>query len=106
VALRENAASAPQKENAILSHNVYFSLKDNSPAARKKLIAVCKKYLTGHEGEVFFAAGALAETLKRDFNDLAFDVALHIVFRDMAAHEEFQNAPRRRQFVDENQDNW
>ena len=45
--------SQEAKGGPMLSHDVYFSLKDNSPDAKKKLVAACKKYLKGHEGEVF-----------------------------------------------------
>lgn len=99
-------SQAQPKGSTMLSHDVYFSLKDNSPAAKKKLVDACKKYLSGHEGEVFFAAGTLAESLKRDVNDLQFDVALHIVFKDIAAHDKYQDAKRHQQFIDENKDNW
>src|SRR5947209_2664694 len=75
-----SASNVKEKESTLLSHDVYFSLKDNSPEAKKKLVAACKKHLSGHEGEVFFAAGALAESLKREVNDRDFDVALHIAF--------------------------
>ena len=101
-----NASSAQPKDGGMLSHDVYFSLKDNSPEAKKKLVAACKKYLSGHEGEVFFAAGTLAEALKREVNDLQFDVALHIVFKDTASQEKYQTAKRHQQFIDENKDNW
>lgn len=101
-----NAANAQKKEGKMLSHDVYFSLKDNSPEARAKLVAACKKYLTGHEGEVFFAAGVLAEDLKREVNDTSFDVALHIVFKDLASHDKYQVAKRHDQFIAENKDNW
>ena len=90
----------------MLSHDVYFQLKDNSADGKKKLVAACKKYLTGHEGEVFFGAGVLAEDLKRDVNDLNFDVALHIVFKDMAAHDKYQVHERHEKFINENKDNW
>jgi hypothetical protein len=101
-----NSSNAQQKEGTLLSHDVYFSLKDNSPEAKKKLVAACKKYLSGHQGEVFFAAGTLAESLKREVNDLQFDVALHLVFKDMASHDKYQEAKRHQQFIDENKDNW
>lgn len=87
-------------------HDVYFSLKDNSPPARKKLVAACKKYLAKHPGTVFFAAGTLAEELKREVNDRDFDVGLHIVFKNKAAHDKYQEAPLHKQFIDENKDNW
>ena len=43
-----------------LSHDVFFSLKDNSEAARGKLTAACQKYLSGHDGTVFFSVGYLS----------------------------------------------
>ncbi len=101
-----NSSQAQSKEGKMLSHDVYFTLKDNSPEAKKKLVAACKKYLTGHDGEIFFTAGVLAEALKRDVNDLKFDVALHIVFKDMESQEKYQKAPRHDQFIAENKDNW
>jgi hypothetical protein len=104
--LGAGSSQAQQKDGLILSHDVYFSLKDASPDAKKKLVAACKKYLSGHEGEVFFAAGTLAESLKRDVNDLQFDVALHIVFKDMPSYDKYAVAKRHQQFIDENKDNW
>ena len=97
---------AGDKKGALISHDVYFSLKDNSPAAQKKLVAACKKYLSKHAGEVFFATGTRAKEFDRPVNDQDFDVALHIVFRDKAAHDQYQDAPRHKQFIDENKDNW
>jgi hypothetical protein len=102
--LRETDAGGAKR--AMLSHDVYFSLKDNSAEAKKKLVAACQKYLSKHAGTVFFAAGTLAQDLKRPVNDLDFDVALHIVFKDKAAHDQYQDAPRHNQFIDENKDNW
>jgi len=90
----------------MLAHNVYFALKDNSAAARKKLLDACTKYLTPHPGIVFFACGTLVEELNRPVNDRNFDVALHIVFTDRAAHDRYQDAPLHHQFVAENKDNW
>src|SRR5262249_6282175 len=87
-------------------HGVYFTLKDNSPQAKEKLVAACKKYLTKHPGEVFFSAGTRVEELKRPVNDLEFDVALLIVFEDKRAHDQYQEASRHKQFIEENQDNW
>jgi hypothetical protein len=90
----------------MLVHNVFFTLKDNSPKAKEKLVEACKKYLTKHPGAVYFAAGPLAEDFKRDLNDRDFDVALTIVFEDRKAHDLYQDAARHKQFIEENKDNW
>ena len=97
---------AADEEDPLLAHNVYFSLKDNAPSAKKKLVDACKKYLSRHEGTVFFAAGTLAEELNREVNDRDFDVALHLVFKNKAAHDKYQDAERHKKFIEENRDNW
>ena len=97
---------ADTKGGAVLSHDVYFTLKDKAPEAKKKLVDACKKYLTRHAGEVFFAAGTLAEDFTREVNDRDFDVALHIVFKDKASHDTYQDSGRHKQFIEENRDNW
>lgn len=94
------------KKGQMLAHMVYFSLKDPTPANKQKLVAACKKYLSKHPGEVFFAAGTLCEELKRPVNDLDFDVALHIVFADKKAQDVYQDAPRHLEFINENKDSW
>ena len=99
-------SEAADEGGAMLSHDVYFALKDTSPEAKKKLVAACKKYLSKHPGEVFFAAGTLAEDLNRPVNDRDFDVALHIVFKDKESHDKYQDAERHKQFIEENKDNW
>lgn len=90
----------------MLSHDVYFTLKDKSEAARSRLVAACEKYLKGHPGEVFFAAGRLAPDLAREVNDREFDVALHIVFRSKADHDRYQSHERHKKFIEENQAGW
>jgi hypothetical protein len=89
-----------------LGHMVYFTLKDRSPAAIDKMVAACQKYLMGHPGSVFFAAGKLVPDLTRPVNQTDFDVALHVVFDSREAHDAYQVAPRHQQFIDENKPNW
>jgi hypothetical protein len=100
----EKGKAAPK--GPMIVHNVYFTLKDNSAAAKKKLVESCKKYLTKHTGEIHFAAGTLAEELNRPVNDRDFDVSLHIVFQDKAAHDAYEVAKRHKEFIAENKDNW
>jgi hypothetical protein len=90
----------------MLAHNVYFTLNDNSASAKEKLVAACQKYLTGHPGTVFFAAGTLAAELDRPVNDREFDVALQVVFDSKEAHDQYQQAERHLAFVAENKPNW
>lgn len=90
----------------MVAHNVYFTLKDRSDAAKTKLVQACRTYLKGHPGEVFFAAGVLAEDLKRDVNVRDFDVSLHLVFKTKEDQDRYQTAPKHLKFIEENRDNW
>jgi hypothetical protein len=90
----------------MLSHSVYFTLNDNSPAAIQRLVTACKTCLSDHPGTVFFTAGTLADEFQRPVNDREFDVALHVVFTDRAAHDAYQQAPRHLKFIEENKANW
>jgi hypothetical protein len=89
----------------MLAHSVYFSLSDNTPAAKKQLVAACKEHLSGHPGTVFFAAGTLAEDIEWPISDRDFDVVLQLVFQDKAAHDRYQDSPRHAQFLEENANN-
>ena len=89
-----------------LAHDVYFTLNDNSDAAKARLVDACKKYLKDHDGVAYFSAGAIAEEFKRDVNDREWDVALHLVFKNKAAHDKYQDAKSHLQFIEENRENW
>lgn len=101
----DTSNAAPGKE-PMIGHMVYFQLNDNSPANVAKLVAACDKYLKGHPGEVFYAAGSLAKEFNRPVNDRDWDVALHIVFKSKADHDKYAIAPRHIQFIDENKAGW
>lgn len=98
-------APARAQERA-LAHDVYFTLNDASPEAQKKLVDACRKYLTGHAGTVFFAAGTRATELSREVNDQGYHVSLHVYFKDMASHDAYQEDPRHKQFIEEMKANW
>jgi hypothetical protein len=100
------AVTASQAADRQLSHAVYFKLKEPSPAAREALVAGCKKFLSGHEGTVYFAVGVLAEELNRDVNVRDFDVALYVVFANRAAHDRYQEHPRHLKFIEEFKPQW
>jgi hypothetical protein len=93
-------------EGPVLAHDVYFTLNDPSPAARQRLVDACQRYLTGHEGTVFFAAGTRAEAMQRDVNDRGYDVSLHVYFASLAAHDAYQGDARHQEFIAKMKDNW
>lgn len=90
----------------LLAHNVFFTLIDNSPAKVRELVESCKRYLTIQPGIVYFACGALEPELARPVNDRGFDVGLHVVFINRAAHDRYQEDEAHNQFIAENKPNW
>ncbi len=90
----------------MLAHSCYFSLHDNSPAAVKKLVDDCKKYLPNHEGVLHFAVGTLNPDLDRPVNDRDFDVALFMIFDSRESHDAYQVAPKHQDFIHQNKPNW
>jgi len=89
----------------MLTHNVFFALKDNSVEAVAAMIGACRKYLTDHPGTLFFAAGTLSD-LDREVNDRDFDVGLNVIFESRQAHDAYQKSARHLEFIAENKDNW
>lgn len=89
-----------------LAHNVFFQLKDGSPANVKALVDACHKYLNVQAGIVFFAAGPLVAELTRPVNVLDWHVGLHIVFDSKASHDAYQDDATHNQFIAENKPTW
>ena len=92
-------ASAAKGSGKMMAHMVYFTLNDPTAANKDALIAACHKYLTGHEGTVFYAAGPRAEDADRDVNDKDFDVALQMVFDSKASQDKYQTHARHLEFI-------
>jgi hypothetical protein len=92
--------------SAGLIHTVFFSLANSSESARAELASACHKYLAGHPGIVHFSVGVVAETLDRQVNVRDFDVSLHIIFANLAAHERYQTDQRHLEFLAENSAKW
>ncbi|MCB9925535.1 MAG: Dabb family protein [Planctomycetaceae bacterium] len=95
------AAADPQ-----LAHMVFFTLAEDNAANRETLVKACQKYLGDHDGTVYFSAGSVADDLTRDVNDREFDVALHLVFANKAAHDTYQTHPQHLKFIEENKHLW
>ena len=91
---------------ARLAHHVFFTLHDTASSKVEALLSACKKYLDQHPGVESFAIGRLNPDLCRAVNDRAYDVSLHVVFIDKAAHDAYQVSPRHLQFIDEQKPNW
>ena len=101
---RQSAAAQPA--GRMIAHDVYFTLNDNSDQANEKLVAACKQYLSTQPGTVWFAAGPRVEEYQRDVNDRDFDVALHLVFKDKASHDKYQESREHQQFIEKTQESW
>ena len=90
----------------MLAHNVFFTLKDKSDESVATFVETARHYLAGHDGVAFFAVGGLNNELDRPVNDQDFQVALHVVFDDKAAHDVYQVHERHLEFIDKNKERW
>jgi len=90
----------------LLTHSVFFDLKESDAASVQALVDGAYKYLKPHEGIVYFSAGARHVDYQRDVNDLDFDVALTIVFESTDAQEAYQVTEPHKQFITELEGNW
>jgi len=99
----DRAGASESGKSSMIAHDVYFALKDSNDSTRAALVEACKKYLVDHPGVVFFACGTRSD-LDRPVNDRAFDVGLHMVFKDRAAHDQYQVAPAHLKFIAENRE--
>lgn len=91
---------------AQLSHIVYFTLHDPSPAKVSGLVSACHHYLKNHDGVVYFSVGTLNRELTRPVNDLDYDVSLHLVFESKQAHDLYQVEPGHLKFIEEQKPGW
>lgn len=87
-------------------HSVYFTLIDKSDEKKQAVIDDANTYLAGLDGVLSLVCGVLAVELNREVNDQDFDVALHVQFKDQAAHDAYQVHPDHDIFVANNKDNW
>lgn len=90
----------------MLSHTVFFTLKDSSKEACDRLVAACHKYLTQHEGIRLLTAGTRVPDLQRPVNDQEFHVALNVVFESREAQDVYQVSAKHDEFIAEQKDNW
>jgi hypothetical protein len=70
------------------------------------MVDACKKYLDGHQGVAYFSVGTRNAELEREVNDRDYDVALHLVFKNKAAHDRYQDHQRHLAFIDECKGLW
>lgn len=89
-----------------LAHMVFFTLAEDNAANRDELVAACQNYLSDHDGTIYFSAGAIADDLAREVNDREFNVALHLVFANKAAHDTYQTHPQHLEFIEKNKHLW
>jgi len=89
-----------------VAHIVFFTLKESTTETVQALIDACNRYLTDHDGVIYYSVGARGAEFNRPVNNQTYDVGLHVVFTDKAAYDVYQTAPRHLTFIAENKDSW
>ncbi|AMV37733.1 Dabb family protein [Planctomyces sp. SH-PL62] len=92
-------AVSGKADGPALAHMVFFTLKDHSPEAVDAFVKDCEKYLTKHEGVVYFSVGKRAEDVEEPPSVKDFDVALHVVFAAKEHRDTYLASPRHDDFV-------
>ena len=106
VLIISHSSLGEEKAPALLTHSVFFELKENDETSIQSLVDGCYKYLAPHDGIVYFSAGPRHTDYQRDVNDVTFDVALTIVFESIKAQDAYQVTDPHKQFIKEFSDNW
>ncbi len=89
-----------------VAHIVVFTLKKSTSETVQALVDACNCYLTDHDGVIYYSVGVRGAEFNRPVNNQTYDVGLHVVFVDKAAHDAYQIAPRHLTFIAENKDSW
>jgi len=105
VAENSSGGSAAPSE-APLAHMVFFKLADPSPNNVAAMVESCHELLTGHQGTDYFSVGVRGAEFDRPVNATDYDVALHLVFANKAAHDAYQTHARHVEFVERNKPLW
>ena len=87
------------------AHHVFFVLKERSDENCRHLVQEIRSHLSNYPGQIYFEVGTRDRGLDREVNQ-DFDVSLHTVFENREAHDAYQDAPRHREFVERNVENW
>ena len=96
------SARAFDDSKSPLAHVVVVALKEHTPEARAAFVKSCHKYLSDHEGTLYFGVGTIAEDVTEAVSDRDFDVVIHLVFENKAAEQKYLTDPRHVKFVEEN----
>ena len=85
----------------MLMHSTYFNLGPNNTVdVAGAYMAEALQYLSTSPGMISFSIGKRASDMNRPENDLAFDIAMHQIFRDEAAFDLYNaNDTSHNQFV-------
>lgn len=83
------------------AHMFFFQLCDSSPQLVERFIELCRKYLSGYPGQQHFSIGVRALEIHRDVSATSFEVAVHMIFKDIDAFKAYSATPRHEQFITE-----
>lgn len=90
----------------MLVHSVFFSLNDNLTAQERQAFLAGVESLRGCRTVKAMYVGAPAKTPVRAVIDTAYDVALTVIFDNLAAHDVYQTDPIHLAFVEKFRSMW
>jgi hypothetical protein len=101
-----NGGHTNQGDKAMLVHSVFFTMKGNLGENQSKAFREGLESLRAIESVEQMFIGIPAPTIKRPVIDQAYDYALTVLFRDMKAHDVYQDHPIHTAFVQKYSNLW
>ena len=86
-------------EKRPFAHMFFFHLCDSSTELVDRFVELCAKYLSGHPGQEHFSVGVRALEINRDVSATNFEVAVHMIFEDVAAFQAYSSTPEHEDFI-------
>jgi Stress responsive A/B Barrel Domain len=83
------------------AHMFFFQLTDTAPDLVDHFMHLCVKYLSGHPGQQHFSVGVRALEINRDVSGTNFEVSVHMIFDNIAAFNDYSQAPTHEKFITE-----
>ena len=90
----------------MLTHTVLFWLKPETTPERRAQFESDLRALTAIPGSTRTVIGKPSTTEQRPVVDHSYDYALELDFKDLAAHDFYQDAPAHHEFIAKSREIW
>jgi hypothetical protein len=90
----------------VVSHSVFFTLKEPTRQNIDRCIEACTKYSSKHEGTILFACGERQPESSGPVSDRDFHVTMTLIFKSREAQQKYLDSDDRKRLVVESRPIW